>query len=78
MKPEDIEQRYTKDQIFELYLNDIYLGNGIYGIGTAAEYYFDEPASKLSLAQGATLAGMIRRLPVVPVLARYFPISQSP
>jgi membrane peptidoglycan carboxypeptidase len=55
-----IEQRYTKDQIFELYLNDIYLGNGIYGIGTAAEYYFDEPASKLSLVQGATLAGMIR------------------
>lgn len=55
-----IEQRYTKDQIFELYLNDIYLGNGVYGIGTAAEYYFHEPASKLTLAEGATLAGMIR------------------
>lgn len=55
-----IEQRYTKDQIFELYLNDIYLGNGVYGIGTAAQYYFHEPASQLSLAQGATLAGMIR------------------
>jgi membrane peptidoglycan carboxypeptidase len=55
-----IEQRYTKDQIFELYLNDVYLGNGIYGIGTAARYYFDEPASKLSLSEGATLAGMIR------------------
>ena len=55
-----IEQRYTKDEILELYLNDIYLGNGVYGIGTAAEYYFDEPASDLTLAQGATLAGMIR------------------
>ena len=55
-----IEQKYTKDQIFELYLNDIYLGNGIYGIGTAAQYYFHEPASELTLAEGATLAGMIR------------------
>lgn len=55
-----IEQKYTKDQIFELYLNDIYLGNGIYGIGTAAQYYFHEPASKLTLSEGATLAGMIR------------------
>jgi membrane peptidoglycan carboxypeptidase len=55
-----IEQRYTKDEIFELYLNDIYLGNGVYGIGTAAEYYFDEPAADLTLAQGAMLAGMIR------------------
>jgi membrane peptidoglycan carboxypeptidase len=55
-----IEQRYTKDQIFELYLNDVYLGNGIYGIGTAARYYFHEPASRLSLSEGATLAGMIR------------------
>jgi penicillin-binding protein 1A len=55
-----IEQRYTKDEIFELYLNDIYLGNGVYGIGTAAEFYFDEPAKDLTLAQGATLAGMIR------------------
>ena len=55
-----IEQRYTKDEIFELYLNDIYLGNGVYGIGTAAEYYFDTPAKDLTLAQGAALAGMIR------------------
>lgn len=55
-----IEQRYTKDEIFELYLNDIYLGNGVYGIGTAAEFYFDKPAAELTLAEGATLAGMIR------------------
>ncbi len=55
-----LEQRYTKDQILELYLNEIYLGNGVYGIGTAARYYFDEPASKLTLPQAALLAGMIQ------------------
>jgi membrane peptidoglycan carboxypeptidase len=55
-----VEQKYTKDQILEMYLNQVYLGNGVYGIGTAAEYYFGEPASKLDLAEGATLAGLIR------------------
>jgi membrane peptidoglycan carboxypeptidase len=55
-----LEKRYTKDQILEMYVNEIYLGNGIYGIGTAAEYYFDVPASKLSLPQAALLAGLIR------------------
>jgi membrane peptidoglycan carboxypeptidase len=55
-----IEQKYTKDEILELYLNEIYLGNGVYGIGTAAQYYFHVAASKLTLAQGAMLAGMIR------------------
>jgi penicillin-binding protein 1A len=55
-----VEQRYSKDQILELYLNDVYLGNGIYGIGTAALYYYGIPASKLNLNQSATLAGMIQ------------------
>jgi penicillin-binding protein 1A len=55
-----VEQKYTKDQILSLYLNDIYFGNGIYGIGTAADFYFHMPASKLKLAQSATLAGLIR------------------
>ncbi len=55
-----VEQKYTKDQILELYLNDVYLGNGQYGIGTAAEYYFHRPASKLTLVQGALLAGLIQ------------------
>ena len=56
-----LEQKYTKDEILEMYMNDVYLGNGIYGIGTAARYYFNEPASKLTLPQAALLAGMIRR-----------------
>jgi penicillin-binding protein 1A len=54
-----MEQRYTKQQILEMYLNEVYFGNGVYGIGTAAEYYFDTPVSKVSLAQAATLAGLI-------------------
>ena len=55
-----VEQKYTKDQIFELYLNQVYLGNGVYGIGTASEFYFNKPASELTLTEGAMLAGMIR------------------
>lgn len=55
-----VEQKYTKDQILELYLNDVYLGNRQYGIGTAADYYFHRPASKLTLIQGALLAGLIK------------------
>ena len=55
-----VEQKYTKDQIFELYLNQVYMGNGVYGIGTAADFYFGKPASQLTLAEGATLAGLIQ------------------
>jgi len=55
-----MERRYTKDEILEMYLNEIYLGNGVYGIGTAARYYFREPAAKLNLAQSALLAGLIQ------------------
>ena len=55
-----VEQRYTKDQILELYLNDIYFGNGVYGIGTAADFYFHVPASRLKVTQGALLAGLVR------------------
>ncbi len=55
-----VEQRYTKDQILALYLNDVYFANGVYGIGTAADFYFHEPASRLKLAQAAMLAGLVR------------------
>ncbi len=55
-----VEQRYTKDQILALYLNDVYFANGIYGIGTAADFYFHVPASRLKLTQSALLAGLIR------------------
>jgi membrane peptidoglycan carboxypeptidase len=55
-----VEQRYSKERIFELYLNEIYMGNGVYGFGTASQFYFRKPARELSLLEGATLAGMIR------------------
>src|SRR5262245_5454747 len=57
---ERVEQHYSKDQILELYLNDVFLANNVYGIGTAARFYFHEPASQLNLAQSALLAGIIK------------------
>ena len=54
----EIERRYTKDQILELYLNEIYYGNVAYGIEAAAETYFNTTADQLDLAQAAFLAGL--------------------
>lgn len=53
-----IEARYPKDRIFELYMNQIYLGNGAHGIETAAQRYFGKSAKDLNLAEAATLAGL--------------------
>jgi penicillin-binding protein 1A len=53
-----IEARYPKDQILELYLNQIYLGNGAHGVETAAQRYFGKSAKELNLAEAATLAGL--------------------
>jgi membrane peptidoglycan carboxypeptidase len=55
-----LEETMTKDQILEGYLNIAYYGNGVYGIGTAAAHYWGVPVSKLTLAQGALLAGMVQ------------------
>jgi penicillin-binding protein 1A len=55
-----LEQKLTKDQILTRYLNTVYFGNGAYGIQSAAETYFDRPATHLTLAQAALLAGLIR------------------
>jgi penicillin-binding protein 1A len=54
-----LENAYTKDQILEQYLNTVYFGHGAYGIQAAAQTYFGEPASKLSVLQSATLAGVL-------------------
>ncbi len=54
-----IELAYTKDQILRYYLDRIYFGQGLYGAQTTAYAFFGVPASKLSLAQCALLAGMI-------------------
>ncbi len=54
----DMEKRYTKAQILEAYLNTIHFGHGWYGIDAAARHYFDKPATRLTLAEAATLASM--------------------
>lgn len=54
----EITRRYSKDEILELYLNEIYYGNLAYGIQAAAETYFNTTADKLDFAQSAFLAGL--------------------
>jgi membrane peptidoglycan carboxypeptidase len=54
----EITRRYSKDQILELYLNEIYYGNLSYGIEAASETYFNTSADKLTFAQAAFLAGL--------------------
>lgn len=54
----EIERRYSKNEILELYLNEIYYGNIAYGIEAAAETYFNTTADQLDLAQSAFLAGL--------------------
>jgi penicillin-binding protein 1A len=56
----ELEDRYSKDQILEMYLNTVYFGQGAYGIQAAAKTYFSVPASKLTLGQSALLAALIR------------------
>src|SRR5664279_1237791 len=53
-----IEARYPKQKILELYLNQIYLGNGAYGVETAAQHYFGKSVRELNLAEAATLAAL--------------------
>src|SRR5437660_11173550 len=55
-----IEQKFTKQQILELYMNRIYFGTGCYGVETASQAYFGKNASKLNLSEAALLAGLIR------------------
>ncbi len=53
-----IERSFTKEQIFTLYGNQIYLGSGVYGFEAGAEYYFSRHASQLTLPEAALLAGL--------------------
>lgn len=55
-----LEKKLTKKQILERYLNTIYFGNNAYGLAAAAEAYFGKPVNRLTLVEGAFLAGMIR------------------
>jgi len=64
-----IERRFTKAQIFTLYANQIFLGHGVYGFETGAEFYFGKHARDLTLPEAALLAG----LPKAP--SSYSPIN---
>ena len=55
-----LEAQLTKKQILEFYLNRIYLSAGVYGVQTMSEHLFRKPASALSLAEAAFIAGLIR------------------
>ena len=55
-----LEQRYSKDQILEMYLNRVYFGHGAYGVGAAARTYFNKDAKDLTPAQAAFLAALIQ------------------
>jgi penicillin-binding protein 1A len=55
-----LEHKFSKAQILDMYLNRVYFGAGAYGIEAAAQRYFDKPAQKLTAAEAAMLAGLVR------------------
>lgn len=64
-----IEKYLTKEEILYLYLNQIYLGHGAYGVAAAAEVYFGKPVEQLTLAEAALLAGLTQ------APSKYSPLS---
>jgi penicillin-binding protein 1A len=66
-----IERRYTKDEILELYLNQVYFGSGAYGVEAAARTFFGKTVNELDLAECALIAGM----PKSP--SRYSPLTDK-
>ena len=55
-----LEQKHTKDQILEMYLNRVYFGSGAYGVEAAARRYFGKSARDVSLSEAALLAGLLK------------------
>jgi penicillin-binding protein 1A len=64
-----LERDFTKEEILNLYLNNIYLGNGAYGVEAAAESYFNKRAEQLNLAEMAMMAGLVK------APSRYSPVN---
>lgn len=56
----EIEKQYTKNEILEMYLNNAYFGNGVWGVEDASHKYFGKDASDVSLTEAATIAGMLK------------------
>ena len=55
-----LESRYSKERILELYLNNIYFGEGAYGVESAAQTYFGKSVSELEIGESTLLAGIPR------------------
>ena len=66
-----IERTYTKDEILEMYLNNVHFGHGTYGVQAAAKRYFGKDAVLLTLGESAMLVG------ILPAPATYSPINHS-
>ncbi len=66
-----LEQVFTKDQIFEMYLNQVYWGHNTYGAETAARSYFNKHASELNLAEASMMAGLIQAPEVYSPFVNY-------
>ncbi len=56
----ELENRYSKNKILEMYLNVVYLGHGAYGVEAAARTYFSKPVTRVTLPEAALIAGLIR------------------
>lgn len=66
----ELEKKYSKEQILEAYLNILYFGNNVYGIGQAAKTYFNKNVSELNVSESAMLAGIINNP------SRFNPLTQ--
>ncbi len=66
-----VNNRYSKEEILEMYLNSVYFGEGAFGVENAAQTYFGVPASELDLAQSTMLAG------ILPAPSVYSPLSND-
>lgn len=55
-----LEKAYSKNEILEIYLNKVYLGNNIYGVKDAAKYYYDKELADLNLLECASIAGILK------------------
>jgi len=64
-----LEQKFTKDEILEMYLNRVYLGSGSYGVAAAAQKYFGKKVSELNISECAMLAGLLK------APSRYSPVN---
>ncbi|MBP1695846.1 MAG: pbpA2, partial [Deltaproteobacteria bacterium] len=64
-----LEQNLTKEEILALYLNNIYLGNGAYGVEAAADSYFNKRVEQLTLEEAAMMAGLVK------APSRYSPVN---